>query len=483
MKQKKIYITTTLPYVNADGHLGHALEFVQADIIARHSRLLGKDVFFNIGVDEHGQKILQKAQDENETTKEYTDRYAARFKGFAKCLNISHTNFIRTTDKKHKQAAQEFWRRCCSAGDIYKKLYKTKYCIGCELEKTASDLDENGYCPSHPNKELDIREEENYYFRFSKYQNKLISLYEKTPDFVIPKERGNEIKSFVKRGLQDFSISRLKKKMPWGIDVPEDNEHVMYVWFDALVNYVSAIGWPSSKDKFNEWWPVMQIAGKDNLRQQAAMWQAMLLSAGINPSKQIVIHGNIISGGIKMSKSIGNVVNPVAVVSEYGADALRYYLAREITPFEDGDFTKEKFKEAYNANLVNGLGNLVSRILKMVTTYGVDISDIISEQKGGHKIAQIDKNISGFLEKYEINKAMDYIWQQIGNMDKKIQKTEPFKTIKTNREKALQDLKSLTSELMCIAIMLEPFMPDTADNIQKLIINKKTPETPLFPRK
>jgi len=251
MEQKKFYITTTLPYVNADPHLGHALEFVQADIIARYKRILGEDVFFNIGTDEHGQKIWNKAQEENTPVAEYVDHYAARFEGFAKTLNISYTNFIRTTDTDHIAAAQEFWKRCDEAGDIYKKLYEVKYCIGCELEKTDSELDEKGYCPDHPSKELDVREEENYFFRFSKYQDKLLSLYSEDPDFVIPKERLNEIKSFTERGLQDFSISRLKEKMPWGVEVPDDTGHVMYVWFDALVNYISAIGWPKDMENIS----------------------------------------------------------------------------------------------------------------------------------------------------------------------------------------------------------------------------------------
>ncbi|MCR4330805.1 MAG: methionine--tRNA ligase, partial [Patescibacteria group bacterium] len=251
------YITTTLPYVNADPHLGHALEFVHADIIARYKRLLGQEVFFNIGTDEHGQKVYEKALAAGKDPQAYADHYAERFKVFADMLGISYTNFIRTTDPVHKEAAREFWRRCEARGDIYKKLYKVKYCIGCELEKTDSEL-EDGKCPVHPTTPIETIEEENYFFRFSNYEEELLKLYEDNHSFVLPESRLNEIRAFVGRGLQDFSISRLKEKMPWGVEVPGDEDQVMYVWFDALVNYVSTIGWPADLEKFEKWWPVVQ---------------------------------------------------------------------------------------------------------------------------------------------------------------------------------------------------------------------------------
>ena len=368
--REPFYITTALPYVNADPHLGHALEFVHADIIARYKRKVGHEVFFNIGTDEHGQKVYQKATEDGKDVKKYVDEYATRFKELGNILNLSYDNFIRTTDEHHISSAQEFWRRCDKNGDIYKKNYKIKYCVGCELEKSDSEL-ENGYCPIHPKTPIEIREEENYFFRFSNYGDKLTSLYRDNPDFVLPPSRLNEITAFIERGLSDFSISRLKEKMPWGVEVPGDPKHIMYVWFDALVNYISALGWPENETNFKKWWPGTQMAGKDNLRQQSAMWVAMLLSAGLSTPKQIIIHGFITSGGTKMSKSLGNVASPAQIVSEYGTDALRYYLAREITPFEDGDFTMERFKEVYNANLANGLGNLVSRIMKLAVTVGI----------------------------------------------------------------------------------------------------------------
>lgn len=468
--KEPFYITTTLPYVNADPHIGFALEVVHADIVARYKRKIGHAVFFNTGTDEHGQKVYQKAAEEGKNVKKYVDERAARFKELEGILNLSYDNFIRTTDEHHVSAAKEFWIRCEKNGDIYKKNYKIKYCVGCELEKSDSEL-ENGRCPIHPKTPIEIREEENYFFRFSKYGGKLLSLYRDNPDFVLPSSRLNEITAFIERDLSDFSISRLKEKMPWGVEVPGDPEHIMYVWFDALVNYISALGWPEDESNFKKWWPGTQMAGKDNLRQQSAMWVAMLLSAGLNPPKQIVIHGFITIGGAKMSKSSGNVVNPVHIVNEYGTDALRYYLAREITPFEDGDFTPERFKEVYNANLANGLGNLVSRIMKLAVTAGV--------KSNGKKF---DYPNSEFLEKFEINKAMDKIWRRIQALDTHIQKTEPWKKIKTDDMAAKEDIQFLVNELARIGLELEPFLPETSQKIQKTIEKNKMPE-PLFLRK
>jgi methionyl-tRNA synthetase len=367
-KGKAFYITTTLPYVNADPHVGFGAEIIRADIVARAKILQGYEVFFNTGTDEHGQKLFDEAKKNNEDVKLYVDRFAERFKGLKDLLGLyDGIHFIRTTDKHHIKSAQHFWNLCKANGDIYKKNYKIKYCVGCELEKMESEL-VDGKCPVHPNRELEIREEENYFFRWSKYQDKLLEFYEKNPDFVLPDFRFNEIKKFVERGLEDFSISRLKSKMSWGIEVPDDSEHVMYVWFDALINYISTLGWPEDIDTFEKFWiegnPV-QYAGKDNLRQQSAMWQAMLMSAGINNTKTIVINGFIQSGGQKMSKSLGNVINPYDVVSVYGKDVLRLYVAKELSWSEDSDMTMERFKDAYNANLANGLGNLVSRVMKM----------------------------------------------------------------------------------------------------------------------
>lgn len=485
----KFYITTTLPYVNAAPHIGFATEIVRADIFARWRRLLGDEVFFNTGTDEHGQKIYQKAVAEGKTPQAYVDEWAEKFKDLAQLLSLSELNFIRTTDDHHIKAAQEFWRRCRDKGDIYKKFYKIKYCVGCELEKQESEL-EDGRCPLHPTSELQIVEEENYFFRFSKYQKDLLNLYDERSDFVLPKTRLNEIKTFVLSGLEDFSVSRLVGKMPWGIPVPDDPEHVMYVWFDALVNYLSAVGWPEDEDKFNKWWlesggPV-QYCGKDNLRQQSAMWQAMLMSVNLPSSKVILVEGFITSEGQKMSKSLGNVVSPFEIVGEYGADAFRYQVAREFSNFEDSDFTWEKFKEAYNANLANGLGNLTARIMKMSENY---FDEPVATEDTFASVTNTVGNISSVweqyndaLEGYDLNRAANVMWREIGEMDREIQEREPFKLFKREPEEARRIVRTLVFRLARLAVMLSPFLPETAEKIKQAILANKMPE-PLFVRR
>ncbi len=474
---KTFYITTTLPYVNAEPHIGFASEIIRADIIARSKKLQGYEVFFNTGTDEHGQKLFDEANKNNEDVKKYVDRNAEKFKNLKELLGLEESlHFIRTTDEHHIKSAQKFWQICFDNGDIYKKNYKIKYCVGCELEKTESDL-VDGKCPVHPNRDLEIREEENYFFRWSKYEQKLLDFYEKNPKFVLPDFRFNEIKKFVERGLEDFSISRLKSKMSWGIPVPNDFDHVMYVWFDALINYISTLGWPEDKENFQKFWiegtPV-QYAGKDNLRQQSAMWQAMLMSAGLSPTHTIVINGFIQSGGQKMSKSLGNVISPYDLVKEYDKDVLRYFVARELSWQEDSDMTMERLKESYNANLANGLGNLVSRIIKMAETNlekPVEISDW--EDMGEY---------FDLLNNFEINKATDFIWNKISELDLYIQQNEPFKVIKIDKSKGLEMIESLLKKLYSIARMLNPIMPDTSKKIKEAIKENKL-EKPLFLRR
>jgi methionyl-tRNA synthetase len=483
---KKFYITTTLPYVNSDPHIGFAMEIIRADIIARYKKLQGFDVFFNTGTDEHGAKIFKKAEERGISTQKYVDEYADKFKALIPLLGISpDVIFTRTTDEHHIKSAQEFWKICDKNGFIYRKNYTINYCVGCELEKSNSELI-GGKCPIHPDLEIECIEEENYFFKFSVFQFKLLELYKNNPEFVIPTHRLNEINSFVERGLQDFSISRLKSKMPWGIEVPGDNSQVMYVWFDALVNYISAIGWPSDLKKFSKWQVetggMVQYCGKDNLRQQASMWQAMLMAADLPASKTIIIDGFINgAGGIKMSKSLGNTIDPNEIVAEYGADALRYYVAREIPPFEDTPFTKEMFKDAYNANLANGLGNLVSRIITMSQNNFeqpfdfsiVDVSNIW---------ATPSEFIKGF-ENYNIQQATDSIWESVKFLDGYIQSEQPFKLIKTNKIEGLKKIKFLVGELYRLSFMLEPIMPETSEKIKVLIKENRKPESPLFIRK
>lgn len=470
------YLTTTLPYVNADPHLGHALEFVQADALARTARLSGEEVFLNVGTDEHGTKVYEKAQEAGKEPQAYVDEYAARFRAFADRLNISYSAFTRTTAPGHVGAAQQFWKRCAAAGDIYKATYEVKYCVGCELEKTDSEL-VDGRCPLHPSLELKIIQEENYYFRFSKYQEPLLKLYAARPEFVVPEERLHEIRSFVERGLKDFSISRRKEKLPWGVPVPDDPEHVMYVWFDALVNYISVINWPREEGGFAKWWPGTQVAGKDNLRQQSAMWQAMLMSAGLMPSKQVFIHGFLTSGGQKMSKTLGNVIDPMALIDTYGVDAVRYILLRHTNPFEDSDVTEEGIREQYTAHLVNGLGNLVARVMKLAEEYLPAPIEILPEDLAVEEL---------FLEKmngYHFNEAMDLIFAHIAKGDEYMTEREPYKKVKdeSTKEEALGDIEKLVRHVAKIAAHLVPAMPATAATIFATVRENKKPGN-LFPR-
>ncbi|MDP3974889.1 MAG: methionine--tRNA ligase [Candidatus Jorgensenbacteria bacterium] len=479
--KKTTYLTTTLPYVNAAPHIGFALELVQADVIARYRRLESKEVFLNTGTDEHGAKIYQGALEAKKDPQAFVDENAKHFMGLLGVLNVDLQSgrFIRTSDPDHIAAAQEFWRRCDTAGDIYKAKYRVKYCVGCELEKTESEL-KGGKCPIHLNFTVEEREEENYFFKFSKYQKALLELYDRYPDFVVPAHRLTEIRNFVAAGLKDFSISRLKEKMPWGVPVPADETHVMYVWFDALVNYVSTLGWPSDEKKFEAFWgtkktpKAVQFAGKDNLRQQSAMWQAMLLSTGLPTSRQIVIHGFITSGGEKMAKSRGNVVDPFEVVEKYGTDALRYWLTREMPTFEDGDFTWEKFKESYNAHLANGLGNLVARVMKLA-------EDHLEAPIVPPPPPTFSKEYKDALDAFEIKQAADVIWNNIQLLDQSINQREPFKLVKINEAEGKKLITELAEELYKIARMLNPFLPATSEKIKEAVRANKKPDA-LFPR-
>ena len=476
---KSFYITTTLPYVNSDPHIGFAMEIIRADVIVRSKRLQGFEVFFNTGTDEHGQKLLTEAKKAGKDVKEYVDSYAERFRGLIDLLQISpDVHFIRTTDDSHQKSAQELWKVCDKNGFIYKKAYKIKYCVGCELEKTDSELND-GRCIIHPNLEIEIIDEENYFFKFSAFQKQLLDLYSKRPDFVIPDFRLNEIKMFVERGLEDFSISRLKSKMSWGVPVPGNEEHVMYVWFDALANYISTLGWPENKDNFEKFWvngTPTQYCGKDNLRMQSAMWQAMLMAAGLPSSNQIVINGFFTGeGGIKMSKSIGNVVNPYDVVEKYGAEALRYYVCGEVSMFEDSPASMELIHQSYNAKLANGLGNLVSRIMKMAQD-NLD-GPVGIPERGGMK------EYLDLLNHFEIGKAVQMIWKEIGAMDLFIQGNQPFKVIKTDKVAGQKMISDLVVRLDFVASMLSPILPETSEKIKALIKSNKVPEVPLFIRK
>lgn len=478
-KGKSFYITTTLPYVNSKPHIGFAMEIVRADALARFKREMGFDVFFNTGTDEHGVKVFEKAQENGKTAQEYVNEMCESFKDLKKVLNLSYDNFIRTTDAHHILAAQSFWQKCLDAGFIYKKEYSGLYCVGDEMFVKEKDL-VDGKCPNHPLQDPVILTEENYFFAFSKFGDQLMDFYNKNPDFVIPNFRFNEMKQMIENGLEDFSISRIKEKMPWGVAIPNDETQVMYVWFDALVNYISAVGWPDDAEKFKKYWENavrVQVCGKDNTQHQALRWQAMLLAAGLPLTNHIIVNGFINSGGQKMSKSLGNIIEPIDIVNEYGIDMLRYYLLRELSPFEDSDVTLEKIKNSYNANLANGLGNLLNRILKMSEDH------LEGNFNFDNSFENLPQEYLNAFESFNYQAVMDFIWKEISELDQIIQDKQPFKVIKENPEEAKKIIHELVERLFNIGKFLRPLLPDTSDAIISAISVNKKPENALFLRK
>lgn len=478
-EKKSFYITTPIFYPNAKLHMGHAYVVTLCDVLARYHRLKGDETYFLTGSDENTGKILKNLGDKN--TDEYLKELSENFENLYKNLNISHDQFIRTSDKeKHWPGAIALWNKLVESGDIYKSKYAGLYCVGCETFYTEKDL-EDGKCPVHLTVPEKI-EEENYFFKLSKYNEKIRNKIESDEFKIIPESRKNEILALLDRGLEDISFSRPIKVVPHGIPVPNDGDQVIYVWCDALVNYISALGYGRDNDLYIKFWPGIHVIGKDILRFHAAIWPAMLISSGLPLPKGLLVHGMITSGGHKMSKSLGNVIDPYELIGEYGAEAVRYYLARHISPFEDGDLTKESFKDAYNANLANGLGNLVSRIMKMAedNTEGLNGEEIKKlEEK------EISPKFSGHMESFNISKASDLVWEEMGEMDSFIQENQPFKMIKieNSKEEGKRMIRDLLKRLYVVAGMLNPIMPETSEKIKFLIKENKSPEKPLFARK
>jgi len=503
---EKFYITAAIPYVNSRPHLGHALELVQADVVARWARLAGREVYFLSGADEHGAKIVRAAEASGKPVQEFVDENSDEFRRLIKELGISTSDFIRTSDeKRHFPGVQALWRRLDEAGDIYKKSYRGLYCVGHEAFVTQKDL-VNGKCADH-GAEPEVIEEENYFFRLSKYGTQIQEAIESGGMKIYPEGRRNEILSFIKEGLEDVSFSRPSKDISWGIPVPGDASQTMYVWCDALSNYITALGFGGTNDsKFKKFWPAdLQVIGKDILRFHAAIWPGMLLSAGLELPKALLVHGFIHSGGQKMSKTLGNVVDPFEIIERHGSDAVRYYLLREIPTFEDGDFTEERFLEAYNSDLANGLGNYVSRVAKMIENYfGGELSkpsdetlkevpiagSLFSDFVGKEIWPAYRREMGGFNFKF----ALDSVWRALKEFDGYVQTYEPFKLIKTDKEKTKAVLWNLASGALTIAWMIEPFMPDTSKKIFDIFGVAKEGGTewgevkvslkePLFPRK
>src|SRR3989344_3794846 len=479
-KNKKFYITTAIPYVNAAPHIGFAFLIIQADVLARWHRSKKEDTFFLAGSDEHGVKIVRTAENENLTPKKLADKNVAKFRNLLKIFNISNDDFIRTTDKKrHWSGARYAWLRLVKSGDIYKKQYEGLYCVGHEAFITSKDI-ENGTCRDHKSKP-EIIKEENYFFRLSKYTKPIIKAIKKNKFLVFPESRKNEILNVLSQGLEDVSFSRPSKDLKWGIPVPNDKTQTMYVWADALTNYISAIGYGSSLNsdlsKFKKWWPAnVEVLGKDNLRFHAAIWPGMLLSMGLPLPKSLWVHGFITSEGQKMSKTIGNIVDPFEVVKKYGVDAVRYYLIREVSYGEDGDFTFEKFEKRYNADLAKGLGNLVARVLTLAQKNNVGIlkNNILAKEKDrGLKI--IEKSLATF----KFSDAISSVWHLISVGDKYIDDKKPWLLPRQSKEfkEIIDSLLFLISE---IGKLLYPFLPETSEKISKAIKSGKS--IALFPR-
>jgi methionyl-tRNA synthetase len=478
--KKKFYITTSIAYTNAEPHLGFALESIQADVLARYHRVIGDDVFFLTGTDEHGLKIVKSANKNNKTPKQFTNEISKEFIGLKQILNLSNDDFIRTADKKrHWPGVEKVWLNLKKNKDIYKKQYKGLYCFGCEAFITDKDLI-NGKCPVHL-KEPEKIEEENYFFQLSKYSKKIEKAIETDKVKIIPIARKKEILNFVKSGLNDISFSRTRKNLEWGIPVPGDKTQTIYVWGDALVNYISALGYQNNSKKFQKYWPAdVHCIGKDILKFHCAIWLGMLFSLKLKLPKKVFVHGFITAGGQKMSKSLGNVVNPKALVEKYGTDSVRYFLLREISPVSDGDYTQERFEERYNADLAKGLGNFAARTLALATKH--------KTQNTKHKIAaknpnvkkeikKIWKNYNMAMDEIRFNAALEEIWKLIGFCDRYIEKEKPWEQGK-NQLPVIQDLMIALSN---IAEMLAPFLPDTSEKILKQIKLKSKGKS-LFPR-
>ncbi len=487
-KKKKFYITSSLAYTNAPPHIGFAQELIQADVLARHHRLLNEETFFLTGTDEHGQKNLKAAEKAGKNPKEFTDEISDKFRKLTNVLNLSNDDFIRTTNqKRHWPTVKKVWLELKENNDIYKKKYKGFYCVGCEAFITEKDL-VSGKCPIHK-KRPEVIEEENYFFKLSKYSKKIKEAIEKDKVRIIPQTRKNEILSFVKQGLKNISFSRSRQNLKWGIPVPKDNSQTIYVWSDALVNYVSALGYAQNNEKFKKFWPAdVHCIGKDIIRFHAIIWLAILLSLKLKLPKVVLVHGFITSEGQKMSKSLGNVVDPFVLVEKYGTDAVRYFLLREISPTEDGDFTYEKFEQRYNSDLASGLGNLTARVITLAEIFNFQLqpygespsaSAIFNKTPNTNFQRIIDKTRKNYrksLDDFKFNEALREIWKLISFCDRTIEKERPWE--KSERQSLV--ISELLFALRNIAEMLEPFLPETSEKILKQMKTKKS--KPLFPR-
>ena len=482
----RFYITTAIPYVNAKPHIGFALELVQADVIARYQRLKlgGENVYFLTGADENALKNVQAAEKEGRSTSEYVAEMSDRFRSLASALNISNNDFIRTTEQRHVKGATKLWQSC-KPDDIYKKSYSGLYCVGCEQYYTEDEL-VDGVCPDHKVKP-ELVTEENYFFKLSSYQHKLEQLISSDEFKITPESRKNEMLAFIRRGLEDFSISRSKERARnWGVPVPGDDSQVMYVWFDALSNYLNALGYAANDSLYKEFWDnsgrKLHVIGKGITRFHCIYWPAMLLSAGLPLPNEVFVHGYVTVDGQKISKSLGNTVDPVELVNKYGSEPVRYYLLREIPAWEDGDYSEAKFKQRYESDLANGLGNTLSRVTNMIEKFG-NGKFIQAEGVNAYTPAAASA-IEIAMRSYRFEAALLAIFNVIGEIDAEIEKNKPWEMA---REEKFNDIQKLLSKwgtmLLDVSHYLKPFLPDAAKKIEdKLREHNITKAEPLFPR-
>jgi methionyl-tRNA synthetase len=454
---EKFYVTTPIYYVNDRPHIGHAYATIVADALARYKKLLGYDVFLSTGTDENSQKTVDAAEKSGEDIQEYTDRLASIWKETWDRLGIDNPHFIRTTEERHKKVVEDFWNSAFKNGDIYKGKYEGLYCVGHEAFMKESDLVDD-LCPEHKSKPQ-LVSEENYFFRLSNYTKPLLDFYESNSYFVVPENRFNEVKSFVRNGLEDISISRETRK--WGIKVPDDPDHVIYVWFDALINYISIWG----PEEWQKHPADVHVVGKDILRFHAVIWPAMLMSAGFALPKKVTASGFFTIDGIKISKSLGNAIDPIELIKVYGNDALRYFLLREIPYGDDGDFSETKMKDRYNADLANGLGNFAARVTTLGEKLGkVKLSEVFIDPEIESKIEETRKNVYLKIDSYKFNEALSQIWELISFGDDYVNRNKPWETNDKNI------ICNLIVILDNVAALVKPFLPDASDKITGCIV-------------
>lgn len=473
----KFYITTSIPYVNSEPHIGFGMELVLADVLARYMRQRKIPVLFSTGTDEHGGKIAEKATELKKTPQEFVDEMSEKFRELNKLLNISRDRFIRTTDANHEKRAQAIWTKLAS--HIYKSKYSGWYCTGDEAFFPENVVKANkGVCPAH-NRPYEQIEEENYFFKLSEFSAQVKKLVESDELKVIPETRKHEIMSVLASGLEDISVSRPKEKIEWGIPVPGDTTQVMYVWFEALMNYITVLGYPEHQD-FKEFWPAnVQVVGKDILRFHAAIWPAMLIALGVSPPKTVYVHGFVNIDGQKMSKSLGNVAHPKEIVDKYGADAFRYFFTRHIPSSGDGDFTWERFEAAYNNELADQLGNAVSRTAAMIANYQNGLIGEIPDAK--HDVEAYNQAI----ENCRFDRALEQIWDQVKGLNQYIDEAKPWEVAIAKDESHLSEILAYqVASLLEISSLLAPFMPATAQKIYDTFGSGilKSLKAPLFPK-